>query len=113
MYICSLLTQVEKCSFHPWPRKSKYFKAKLLINSSKPEDHWSCITHLSAEDMLKSVIIEERKFKNIDFVCLRWSFMALPTTRSCRASQLIVALFLDRLRSSKRLTGTKRGRPRQ
>ena len=31
---------------------------------SKPEDHWSCITHLSAEDMLKSAVIEEKKFKH-------------------------------------------------
>ena len=29
----------------------------------KPEDHWSCIAHLSAEDMLKSAVIEEKKFK--------------------------------------------------
>ena len=28
------------------------------------EDHWSCITHLSAKDMLKSAVIEEKKFKN-------------------------------------------------
>ena len=27
----------------------------------KPEDHWSCIAHLSAEDMLKLVVIEEKK----------------------------------------------------
>ena len=26
----------------------------------KPEDHWSCIAHLSAEDMLKSAVIEKR-----------------------------------------------------
>ena len=32
----------------------------------KPEDHWSCIAHLIAEDMLKSVVIEEKKFKNIE-----------------------------------------------
>ena len=25
------------------------------------EDHWSCIAHLSAENMLKSVVIEEKK----------------------------------------------------
>ena len=31
-----------------------------------PEDHWSCITHLIAEDMLKSAVIEEKKFKNIE-----------------------------------------------
>ena len=26
----------------------------------KPEDHWSCIAHLIAEDILKSVVIEEK-----------------------------------------------------
>ena len=31
---------------------------------SKPDDHWSCIAHLIAEDMLKSAVIEEKKFKN-------------------------------------------------
>ena len=30
----------------------------------KQEDHWSCIAHLSVEDMLKSAVIEEKKFKN-------------------------------------------------
>ena len=35
----------------------------LLIRyaNNKPEDHWSCIAHLSAEDMLKSAV-EEKKF---------------------------------------------------
>ena len=33
----------------------------------KPEDFWSCIAHLSAEDMLKSVVTEKKKFKNIEF----------------------------------------------
>ena len=37
----------------------------FLHNSRKPEDHWSCIAHLSAEDMLKSAIIEE---KNLNIV---------------------------------------------
>ena len=32
----------------------------------EPEDHWSCIAHLIAEDMLKSAVIEEKKFKNIE-----------------------------------------------
>ena len=36
------------------------FGSVELINS-KPEDHWSCIAHLSAEDMLKSAVIEEKK----------------------------------------------------
>ena len=35
----------------------------------KPEDHWSCIAHLIAEDMLKSAVIEEKKFKNIECKC--------------------------------------------
>ena len=38
--------------------------------------------------------------------------MAKSKTRLCRTGQLIVALFLGRLRPSKRLTSTKRGRPR-
>ena len=36
---------------HPYP----------TCGIDKPEDHWSCIAHLSAEDMLKSVVIEEKK----------------------------------------------------
>ena len=35
-----------------------------LVGRVKPEDHWSCIAHLSAEDMLKSAVIEEKKFKH-------------------------------------------------
>ena len=30
----------------------------------EPEDHWSCIAHLIAEDMLKSAVIEEKTFKH-------------------------------------------------
>ena len=30
------------------------------------QNHWSCITHPSAEDLLKSAVIEEKKFKNIE-----------------------------------------------
>ena len=51
---------------------------------------------------LKGVIIVYVKFGNF---CV--SFMAQSTTRSCRAGQLIVALFLGRLRPSKPLTSTK------
>ena len=32
--------------------------------SIEPEDHWSRIAHLSAEDMLKSAVTEEKKFKH-------------------------------------------------
>ena len=35
-----------------------------LMTKPTPEDHWSCIAHLSAEDMLKSAVIEEKKFKH-------------------------------------------------
>ena len=38
----------------------------LLSWYKEPEDHWSCIAHLSSEDMLKSAVIEETKFKNIE-----------------------------------------------
>ena len=30
----------------------------------QPEDHWSCIAHLIAQDMLKSTVIEEKTFKH-------------------------------------------------
>ena len=30
----------------------------------KPEDHSTCIAHLKAEDMLKSAVIEEKKFQH-------------------------------------------------
>ena len=46
-------------------------------------------------------------------VCLCWSFTAQSTTRSCRTGQLIMALFLAKLRPFKRLTSTKPGRPLQ
>ena len=35
-------------------------EVKLLL--LLPEDHWSCIVHLSAEDILKTVVFEEKKF---------------------------------------------------
>ena len=38
--------------------------ANLKNTVMKPEGHWSCIAHLSAEDMLKSAVIEEKKFKH-------------------------------------------------
>ena len=38
-----------------------------MYRKKEPEDHWSCIAHLSAEDfMLKPAVIEEKKFKNIE-----------------------------------------------
>ena len=34
--------------------------------NQKPEDHWSCFAHLRAEDILKSVVTEEKKIKNTE-----------------------------------------------
>ena len=36
----------------------------VTLWQNQPEDHWSCIIHLSAEDKLKSAVIEEKKFKH-------------------------------------------------
>ena len=52
-------------------------------------------------------------FELFDDHYLCWGFTAQSTTMSCRAGQLIVVLFLGRLRPSKQLTSTKRGRPWQ
>ena len=37
------------------------YKRPKLLN---PEGRWSCIAHVSAEDMLKSAVTEEKKFQN-------------------------------------------------
>ena len=45
----------------------KYHKKEQnesLNQFKESEDHWSCIAHLSAEDILKSAVIEEKKFKH-------------------------------------------------
>ena len=36
----------------------------MVYEGDKLEDHWSCIAHLSAEDMLKSAVIEKKEFKH-------------------------------------------------
>ena len=38
----------------------------LNRHKCEPVNHLSCIAHLSAEDMLKSAVIDEKKFKNIE-----------------------------------------------
>ena len=42
---------------------AKFYKIPSLSGQviKEPEDHWSCIAHLSAGDMLKSVVIEKKK----------------------------------------------------
>ena len=44
--------------------EAKKFVTENLLREKEPEDHWSCIAHLSAKDMLKSAVIEEKKFKH-------------------------------------------------
>ena len=36
----------------------------LIPVHNQPEDHSSCIAHLSAEDMFKSAVTDEKKFKH-------------------------------------------------
>ena len=38
----------------------RYYPAAGYL--TQPEDDWSCIAHLSAKDMLKPAVIEEKKF---------------------------------------------------
>ena len=48
----------------------------------KPEDHWSCIAHLRADDMLKSAVVEEKKFKNIESKCFGPRSMTFSTHKA-------------------------------
>ena len=43
---------------------SNQFEQNMHLRT-KPEDHWSCVAHLSVEDMLKSAGFEEKSFKII------------------------------------------------
>ena len=47
-----------------------FVMSRLILEPStqwkQPENHWSCIAHLSAEDMLKSGVIEEKKIKKTE-----------------------------------------------
>ena len=44
-------------------RSSKHTK-DIFGQKMKPDDNWSCIAHLNAEDLLKSAVIEEKNFKH-------------------------------------------------
>ena len=63
-----ILTKVlQKCSLRTSNKRINFVQAAEFAKKNiKPEDHWSCIAHLIAEDMLKSAVIEEKKFKNIE-----------------------------------------------
>ena len=88
----------------------RMFWHKKNINVSTRFDQIHQLFHklLSINIILKSVKGHNsvEKFGTIMF-CLCWSFTAQSTTRSCRAGQLIMALFLGRLRPFKRLTSSK------
>ena len=56
------------CPRYEWIRKELYNSINELCPNFKPDDNWSCIAHLSAEDMLKSAVIEEKKFKHSPWV---------------------------------------------
>ena len=59
------IVQIWKLSDYNSSPCTSYRRAKNAeVLDRKPEDHWSCIAHLSAEDKLKSVVIEEKKFKH-------------------------------------------------
>ena len=49
-----------------WEKNVDSKNASNLFLKDKPEDHWSCIAHLIAGNVLKSAVIEEKKFKNIE-----------------------------------------------
>ena len=100
---------------HPWEvssqsssflltANSKYFRRELWAKATKTGGGGG---RFGWVEEVPSLVIHEL------YVCLCWDFTAQSTTRSCRAGQLIVVPYLGRLRPSKRLTSTKRGRPRQ
>ena len=76
----------------------------------------TCINHCHLLELTLLCLVDLWKLDKSVFnfkVTLCWSFTAQSRNRSCRAGQLIVVLFLGRLIHYKRLTSTKRGRPRQ
>ena len=62
VHVCMTFQPSRPHSFQE--NSDKNFKCLTTERKMKPEDNWSCIAHLSAEDMLKSVVIEEKKFEH-------------------------------------------------
>ena len=61
MYVSILYTLYSDCVLvFAFPFLISVMKKKKK-KKKKTEDHWSCIAHLIAEDMLKSAVIEERR----------------------------------------------------
>ena len=59
-----LIEDIPIISKHNIVMQMNLFQYGIISRCSiEPEDYWFCIAHLSAEDMLKSAVIEEQKFK--------------------------------------------------
>ena len=62
--LCGIRKKSKSSSWYD--QKTLCIKGQKNYHTVIPEDHWSCIAHLIAEDVLKSAVIEEKKFKNIE-----------------------------------------------
>ena len=89
----------------------------VVVLNSKPYDCFSLARMKfkpnNAKNLFLLTVLSWYYNLGNSFVCLCWGFTVQSTTRSCRAGQLIVVLFLGRLSLPKWFTSTKRGRPRQ
>ena len=64
--ICLSLLALFDNAYSEGNRKVLNQNSYVSYSRKKTEDHWSCIAHLIAEDVLKSAVTEEKKFKNIE-----------------------------------------------
>ena len=53
-----------------------------LMTKSTPEDHWSCIAHLSAEAILKSAVTEGKKLNLSDLDQGQWMTLTFGTHKA-------------------------------
>ena len=60
--LISLILRHKRTKLPSFQRGNSFHKGSNQM--FKPEDHWSCIAHLIAEDVLKSAVIEEKTFKH-------------------------------------------------
>ena len=61
---CNFIMETSPCENDLANPAHIYGKTQDCRDIVKPGDHWSYIAHLSAEDMLKSAVIEKKKFKH-------------------------------------------------
>ena len=80
--------------------------------SAHPRSLISTFVVLCLDSMICILALSKvSRFQLVSVTLLCWGFTAQSTMKSCRTGQLIVALFLGRLRPSKWSTSTKRGGP--